>query len=76
MKYQILKNSDTRDFHSRTQDEFGFLHVLCDHHVSLEAAKSACRGRTRMPARADTTTSTGKLEWTSRADGVWEGKVC
>ena len=44
VKYQILKNYGA-GYHSRLKAPDGSLSVLCDRHVSLEAAKSACRGR-------------------------------
>jgi hypothetical protein len=60
MKYQILKNHGA-GYHSRSKAADGFLAVLCDHHVSLEAAKSGCRGR-----------AGSKLTWTLvPATGSW-----
>ena len=66
MRYQILKNYGP-GYHSRSQTAEGFLAVLCDHHVNLEAAKSACRGR-----------AGSKLTWklvaaTASWPALWEG---
>ena len=66
MAYQILKNFGP-GYHSRTQSPSGHLTVLCDRHISLDAAKSACKGRAKGTG--------GKIAWTSLPSGMWEGRV-